>query len=168
MAISRTLKSKKVKTGDTSSKAKSDILKPFQCQDCDATFGRKADCQRHWNTKHDPDRKSRELVCPWVGCDKTFSQKSNFEDHYKTHMPRHLTQRPCPFSKACPFLWVTRSALSKHKKESHGKNAVKVVRSTDAQSLHASETPEFISPAPSPTPSTSTSSDRPLSQSVSM
>lgn len=26
----------------------------------------------------------RELVCPWVGCDKTFSQKSNFEDHYKT------------------------------------------------------------------------------------
>lgn len=26
----------------------------------------------------------RELVCPWLGCDKTFSQKSNFEDHYKT------------------------------------------------------------------------------------
>merc|ERR1712000_369082 len=56
-------------------------LKPFQCNECDQSFGQSGHLKRHVDSVH----KKIRFHCSFDGCNKSFSRKTQLNQHFKLH-----------------------------------------------------------------------------------
>ena len=55
-------------------------LKPFECEHCDAKFGRKENWRAHVKTVHEEIMPHKCKIC-----ERAFATRSGVKDHMKTH-----------------------------------------------------------------------------------
>ena len=61
-------------------------IRPFECEVCKATFSRRNTLKTH-SMVHTGEKPH---MCPYVGCEKRFSEKGNMKTHYKTHLKKSI------------------------------------------------------------------------------
>lgn len=83
-------------------------LKQFECDQCGAKFGLKADLGRHKHRIHE----SRSFTCE--SCGKSFAEESQLEFHVRTH--KNLVPWEC---KQCNMRFGRKSSLTRHEQTVH-------------------------------------------------
>ncbi|KAJ1979593.1 hypothetical protein H4R34_002769 [Dimargaris verticillata] len=88
---------------------------PLQCTECQRVLNSKRALGMHMATQHGNYRP--QFACPWEGCDRVLSTKSNLKTHVKSV---HYKDRPyaCRLD-YCAAAYSTKKALLRHKMTEH-------------------------------------------------
>lgn len=70
-------------------------VRPFKCDLCDASFGRKNTLKTHYLI-HSGEKPH---VCPFPNCGKRFTEKGNMRTHYKIHEKQKRLEKVIIFIK---------------------------------------------------------------------
>jgi len=84
-------------------------LKPFQCIECDQSFGQNGSLKQHIDSVH----KKIRFHCSFDGCDKSFSDKSNLSKHLQLH------EGQVNLCDQCGKTFTRKGNLNRHKKQVH-------------------------------------------------